>query len=105
MAKKRDRTLRREEQRRDLKLADAVARLEQLEPGGGAGHPLVVESASQIEPHARAMRCGHCGDALRVLEHAAEQTPHGARRIVTTESRGCGQRRRIYFVIRMAFAN
>ncbi len=105
MAAKRGRTIRREQQHADAKLVRAREALEQLAPGADAANPIAVESASQIEVRARAVRCPVCGDAYRVVEHEAITTPCGARRVVAATSPQCGRTRSIYFAIRPALAN
>ena len=47
----RSRTVRRQAERDARKLADAQWKLTLLEPGFRADKPIVVESASVIEPH------------------------------------------------------
>jgi hypothetical protein len=91
------RTLRREGERAAVKLADKREQLAALEAGGAPTRPIVLESASQVEVHARAMRCPRCDGAYRVEEHAAE-TIDGARvRVAKVTCVACGTRRAVYF--------
>ena len=60
MAKKRPRTERRERERALDKLARDREKLARLELGGSAERPIELESASQVEPHARSLRCTRC---------------------------------------------
>lgn len=105
MAKKRARTQRREAARKLAKLVDAKVALEAIEAGGAPDRPIEVESASQIEVHAKAMECPECGDHWQVDDHAVEV--HGGRslRVVHARSAQCGRKRRIYFVISPKLTN
>lgn len=104
-AKKRARTLRRELEREQERLVRAKEALALLSDGGTAARPIEVESASQIEPHARAMECFACGDHYRVLEHQALHEGARAIRLVTVVSPQCGRQRRVYFAIAPALSN
>ncbi len=92
--------MRRELAREQDKLARAREQLAALQAGGNPERPVVVESASQIEPHARSMTCPVCGDHFRVLEHTVQHRPGGSLRLVSVVSPQCGRRRTIYFAIR-----
>jgi hypothetical protein len=82
-----------------LKLTRERERLATLEDGGSPSRPVEVESASQVEPHARSIPCARCDHALRIDEHAAE-TIDGARlRIARMSCSNCGAHRAIYFRI------
>jgi len=82
-----------------VKLARERERLATLEDGGSPSRPIEVESASQVEPHARSIPCARCGHALHTDEHAAE-TIDGARlRIARMACSNCGAHRAIYFRI------
>ena len=97
MKKKSPRTERRERERAAVKLAKQRERLATLEEGGLPERPIVVESASQVEVHARSMPCARCGGSLALTEHVA-QTIDGARlRIARMTCAACGARRSIYF--------
>lgn len=102
MSKKKPSSPRAERRAREhalVKLARERERLAMLEDGGSPSRPIDVESASQVEPHARSMPCARCGHALRTGEHAAE-TIDGARlRIARMACSNCGARRAIYFRI------
>ena len=101
-AKKRQRTLRRESERAETKLARAREALFALEAGGAPGRPIVVESASQIEPHAQSMQCPLCGDHFLVEDHEVLHRDGASVRVVSVLSRQCGKRRKLYFAIRPA---
>jgi hypothetical protein len=93
----------RNERRAAARDADKLARdrekLARLEPGGAPERPVDVESASQIEPHALAMRCLRCDGANRLVEHAAE-TVDGARlRAARMACARCGAPRTLWFRI------
>jgi hypothetical protein len=105
MAKKRARTARREDARAAGRLLRAKEALAVLEPGGTAERPIEVESASQIEVHARSMTCPACGEPWHVEEHVVEVHDGRTIRVVRARSPQCGRRRRIYFAIVPALAN
>jgi NMD protein affecting ribosome stability and mRNA decay len=93
------RTERRAGERAAEKIARERERLAVLEDGGASARPIVVESASQVEVHARSMPCARCGHALRVDEHAAETVNKVPLRIARMSCSSCGSRRAIYFRI------
>jgi hypothetical protein len=86
--------------RADAKLSRDRERLATFEPGGSPERPLVVESASQIEPHASSTSCLHCGTAYRVLDHTAESIRGAAVRVVRARCPYCGADRTLFFAIR-----
>ena len=91
------RAARREGERAAAKLADSRERLAVLDAGGAPSRPVVLESASQVEGHARSLACSRCDGAYRIEEHAAE-TVDGARlRVVRITCSACGARRLVYF--------
>lgn len=90
--KKRARTERRKMDRDREKLADAREQLARISPGGSPERPLVVESASVVEPRALALGCARCGGELRLEDHAAVQ---GLRR-VRARCRPCGAVREVW---------
>jgi hypothetical protein len=101
MAKKnlRPRTERRAAERAAAKLADARERLASLEPGGAPSHPIEVESASQVEPHALAAQCLRCGGSNRLVEHAAVAHDSEMLRVARMQCARCGARRASFFRI------
>lgn len=99
MTKKRARTTRRETERDALKLADARERLAKLEQGGSCERPMRVESASQIELRAEALRCPRCESELRVHEHVARVVGGQSLRMVDARCKQCGAQREVWFVI------
>jgi hypothetical protein len=102
MKKKRppsERAARRAAARADAKLSRARERLALVETGGSAERPVVVESASQIEPHAASLSCIHCGTSYRVDDHTAETLGGASVRVVRAHCPFCGSARTIYFRI------
>lgn len=93
------RNLRREAAREAQKLARDRERLARLEPGGSAERPIVVESASQIEPHALAMTCLRCDGPNRLLEHAAATIEGERVRLARLACSRCGAPRDVWFRI------
>jgi hypothetical protein len=97
----RDRTIRRQLERDQKKLAEAKLKLESFEAGFSADKPIIVESSSQIEPHVRGMECVVCGVGFRVVEHVA--SPRG--RVVHAQCPQCGRTPDLYFVLRSTLAS
>lgn len=96
MAKpKRPRTERRDAERGAVKIAKAGLKLSALEAGGSEDLPIIVGSASVIEPHAASIPCAACGESVRVKEHRAV----AALRVVRVECPHCGVFRDLYFRI------
>lgn len=91
----RKRTAKREAERSKKKLDEARLKLALLAEGYSSDKPIRVESASQIEPHARGMTCPVDDVAFHVLEHTAD-------RVVTVECKQCGRRFRLHFTITRA---
>ena len=99
------RAQRRAQERVDAKVARDRERLARLEPGGAPAHPIDVESASQVEGHARSMPCVRCGEQARVAEHTAE-TIDGVRvRVAKMLCPACASRRDIYFRVLTSTVN
>jgi hypothetical protein len=90
---------RRAAERAAVELARQRVRLAELEPGGTAERPIVVESASVIETRARDTPCAVCEGALEVVEHAS--VAHGESRLrrVDLRCRACHAPRSIWFRI------
>lgn len=80
-----------------MKTAEAALKLAALEPGGAADRPIVVTSASVIEPHAAGQPCVACGAGVRVEEHVA--APTLGLRVVKIRCPRCGVARELYFRI------
>lgn len=95
--KKKPRTERRERERAAIKLAEQRERLALLEEGGSPERPIEVESASQVEAHARSLPCARCGGSLLVREHTAETIDHARLRVARMVCPSCGARRSVYF--------
>jgi hypothetical protein len=103
--KPRPRTQRRQEERSLLKQAHDRERLARLEPGGSAERPIPLESASQVEAHARSMPCVRCGGDLRVEEHAVRIIGAQSLRLVHLSCPACGAKREVWFRLAPALPN
>ncbi len=97
----RSRTVRRQLEREQRKLDDARWKLALLGEGFQVSRPIEVDSASQIEPHVRGMRCPVCDVSFHVLDHVAR--PSG--RDVTARCPQCGRKPHLYFIIRPPAVN
>ena len=95
----RPRTARRAQARALEKLATQREKLARLETGGAPDHPVVVESASQVEVHARSLRCVRCDGSYRLDEHLAETIGGERLRVARLVCPACGARRSVYFRI------
>lgn len=93
------RAARRADARRSARLARDLERLARLEPGGGAERPIEIDSASQVEVHARAMPCPVCRGEVKVEEHAARTVGAARLRVASVVCSICGLRREVYFRI------
>jgi hypothetical protein len=104
--KQRARTILRAARRSDAKLAAMREKLAALEPGGDETLPIVVESASVVEPRAESFRCLRCAESLRCTSHASLNDAAGdPLRVVDLTCRACGARRRLYFRIEQQLPN
>jgi hypothetical protein len=101
MSKRSSRTERRARERALSKLATARERLATLEEGGSPRRPIEVESASQVETHARSLQCVRCGGSPRLDEHTAETVDEQRLRVARMTCPGCGGKRTVYFRIRL----
>jgi hypothetical protein len=98
----RTRTVARTLQRSDQKLQGLRHKLAELAPGGRDTQPIVVASASVIEPRAESYPCLRCGESTRVQNHDS----HGeAERVVQLVCRACGAERRLFFRISLPMLN
>jgi hypothetical protein len=93
----RPRTGRRAEERANAKLARDQERLAALEPGGDPSRPVAVESASQVEPHALALRCLRCGGGNRLDAHEAVSVEGERLRVARLRCAQCGAPRALWF--------
>ncbi|HEX7664240.1 MAG TPA: hypothetical protein VF407_07020 [Polyangiaceae bacterium] len=91
--------------REATKIADASEKLSKLELGGAPNRPIMLESASLVEPTARSLRCPRCGGEHRVVEHDAKTIDGTLLRVVQTKCHQCGSKRVLYMRIEPAFAN
>jgi hypothetical protein len=103
--KPRARTQRRQEERSLAKQARDRERLARLEPGGSAERPIVLESASQVEAHARSLPCARCGADLRVEDHVARVVGEQSLRLVHLSCPSCGAKREVWFRLAPALPN
>ena len=99
MGRKRSRTVRREAQRVDAKMARMRSRLADLEEGGSPERPIEVIASSQIEVRAEAIECPICAGSQKVQEHEAETIQGRRLRVVDMKCRHCGAPRRYFFEI------
>jgi len=95
--KRSPRAERRASERAADKLARDRERLAYIEPGGDSSQPIDVESASQVEPHARALACLRCGGDYRLEEHAAVTASAQRLRVAKLVCPRCGARRDVWF--------
>ena len=91
----RKRTARREREREAAKLVRQKQKLAALETGGTPDRPIEVESASVIEPNARAIPCVVCEGSVVIDEHVAENNL----RVVRARCARCGNRRDLFYRI------
>lgn len=102
----RQRTAQRAAQRSATKLTEMREKLAALEPGGSESNPIVVESASVIEPRAEAFRCLRCGEFLRCADHGSRNAGAGETlRVVELVCRACGAPRTLYFRVGQRLPN
>ena len=104
---RRSRTVRRELDREQAKLAVAKEKLWALGQGASPQRPIALDSASQVEIHAASMTCPICGDHFRVLEHTVLHVAGSERtlRVTRVRSPQCHRERDLYFALRAALAN
>jgi hypothetical protein len=93
------RATRRAQARAAEKLATAREKLARLETGGAPDRPVVVESASQVDVHARSLQCVRCDGSYRLDEHLAETLGGSRLRVARLVCLVCGARRSVYFRI------
>lgn len=107
MAKKpkRDRTVRRESDRDAKKALEGRLALARLEPGGSPARAIELETASLVEPTARAMPCPACGGSVRVADHTAETLEGKRLRVARVDCARCGFVGSRYFTIVVKLAN
>jgi ribosomal protein S27AE len=97
--KPRARTERRLDERAQEKLARDREKLAHLEPGGSPERPVPLDSASQVEVHARSLTCTRCGSDLRLDEHAALTMGDQRLRVARLTCPRCGVKREAWFRI------
>ena len=99
------RTERRTAARAAEKLARDRQRLARVEPGGTPQRPIQLESASQVEPHAMAMRCLRCDGPGRLEDHSAVTVKAEILRAVVLRCTYCGTKRELWFRIAPPLSN
>lgn len=102
----RDRSQRREAERKLEKIIEAREKLFAMSPGGAPDNPILLGSASLVEARATSIDCPRCAEpTLRVEEHTAETV--GGARLRTTRLRcaQCGRERRLWFKLGSMMAN
>lgn len=73
--------------------------LDPTTPGTSSRVPIVVPSASVIEPRAEGRSCRRCGERTHIAEHRAGQDEHGDHRLVEVRCSHCGFEEQLYFRI------
>src|SRR5690349_21677666 len=102
----RARTMLRAARRSDAKLSTMREQLAKLEPGGSEGSPILVESASVVEPRAESFRCLRCEESMRCTSHTSRTSAAGdASRVAELTCRACGAKRMLYFRIEQPLPN
>jgi hypothetical protein len=93
MAKKqkRARSVRREADRAQEKLAATARKLVALEPGGSPDRPIEIESASVVETDAGSQPCSICGGSPQVLDHRVLEHQGRRLRVAALRCKQCGE--------------
>jgi hypothetical protein len=101
MAKRhgRPRSKRRKLARQLDKLVSNKTRLQALERGGSEDHPIEVQSAAEIAPHARDLRCARCDGALSIVDDRARVRAGRVARALELRCPQCGALRTAHFVV------
>lgn len=76
-----------------------------IAPGGAADRPIVLESASQVEPRAEGMPCARCDAEVRVIAHEAKVSDGIPLRLARAQCKTCGFERTVWFRLRGALPN
>jgi hypothetical protein len=96
---------RRAAERAAVKLAKDRVRLAELEPGGSAERPLVVDSAAVIEPRAKDTRCAVCESALDLEDHEVVTEAGQSLRRVRLVCKLCHTPRTLWFRLERPMPN
>ena len=99
MASSRKRTQTRAVARQAGKDVRDRVRLAEIERGGAPRHPIIVISASLVEPVASSLACAVCGAATRVVDHTAKTIDLAPLRLAHVVCARCGFERTVYFSI------
>lgn len=101
----RKRTERRAAERAAAKLAEQREKLFFASDGGSIDHPLVVESASLVEPRALSQQCPRCEGALRLISHDAVTHKGASLRAARVRCSQCASPWTMWFRIERALPN
>jgi hypothetical protein len=78
------------------KIAELTSELVRIVDGGSRDRPIVVDTASLVEPTAAGEPCLRCGETTRAMEHEVERYMGEPLRVVRIRCRGCGYERPVY---------
>lgn len=101
----RKRTERRAAERAAAKLSEQREKLFFASDGGSIDHPLVVESASLVEPRALSQQCPRCEGALRLISHDAVTHKGASLRAARVRCSQCASPWTMWFRIERALPN
>lgn len=76
-----------------------LLKLDALSEGGNPRRPIVIASASVIEPMALAGVCPACHGSLELLDHQARVVEGISQRVLSLRCKSCGMKRERYFVL------
>ncbi len=65
----------------------------------------MLESASQVEAHARSLPCVRCGGELRLEDHEARFVGGESLRLVRLSCPSCGGKREVWFRLARGLPN
>ena len=87
------------------KLIEKKEALARISEGGTPERPIEVESASQVEAHARSLPCAACDGSVRIEEHGAKELGGARLRVVRLVCVRCGRGRVLFFRIASPLPN
>lgn len=96
MAKKRDRTERRERERTARKLVQATEKVAHMVAGGSHERAIEVAASPQVEIRVNGMRCPQCDGTYKIVDHRS--AGQGVRP-VDVKCNTCGVARTLWFKI------
>lgn len=103
--RKKDRPGQRKQARSLAKLLREREALAKQAAGGAPDRPIVLESASQVEPRAETIGCARCDAEVRVTAHEATVSDGIPLRVARVQCKACGAERPIWFRLRSALPN